>query len=231
MFGIRMLEELNEITSEIIIVDRDKEVIEKYKDFAKDAFITDAINENALKKIIPPEIDSVIVDLGGKIEASIMTTNYLHKMGVKKIIAKAQTDEHGEVLKMVGATSVIFPDLEAARRITPLLTSNVLFNYMPVSTNFSLAEIKVNRKIAGKTLLESNIRQEYGLNVVAYRMDQNTEFIFVNSSSFRFEENQMLLVAGSDEAIQTYSENEEIGKDNSFKSIFNKLFPNFDGRR
>lgn len=65
-FGIRMLDELLSVTDEIIIVDKDREVIEKYKDKAKAAYITDAINETALSKIIPSDIDSVIVDLGGR---------------------------------------------------------------------------------------------------------------------------------------------------------------------
>src|SRR5512133_2007785 len=97
-FGMRMLEELLGVTSEIIIIDKDREIIERYKDRAKAAYITDAINETALRKIIPTEIDAVIVDLGGKIEASLMATSYLKKMGIKEIIVKAETDEHGEIL-------------------------------------------------------------------------------------------------------------------------------------
>ena len=143
------LEELLEITNEIIIIDRDKDVIEKYKDFARASYITDAINETALRKIVPPEIDAVIVDLGGKIESSIMTINFLHKMGIREIVAKAQTDEHGEILKLMGATKVIYPDREAAKRITPILASSLLFDFMPISQNLSLAEIRANEYCIG----------------------------------------------------------------------------------
>ena len=91
-----------------------------------------------------------------------MATNYLKKMGIREIIAKAQTDEHGEILKMVGATDVIFPDQEAAKRLTPMLASSVLFNFMPISKNLSLAEVRVNADCVGKTLLEANLRRSYG---------------------------------------------------------------------
>ena len=168
-FGRRMLEELYEITQEIIIIDKDKEIIEKYKDKAQAAYVADAINEKALSKLIPEEIDAVIVDLGGKIEVSIMVTNYLKKIGIKNILVKAQTDEHGEVLSMVGATQVIFPDREAAKRITPMLASSLLFNFMPISENLALAEVQANDYCLGKTLIEANLRQEFGLNVVAMR--------------------------------------------------------------
>ena len=44
-FGCRVVEELSHMEADIIIVDRNRDVIEKYKDVAKDAYITDAINE------------------------------------------------------------------------------------------------------------------------------------------------------------------------------------------
>ncbi len=203
-FGLRMLEELLVITNEIIIIDKDKDIIDKYKDLAKAAYITDAINEAALVKIIPPEIDAVIVDLGGKIEVSIMTTNYLKKMGIKDIIVKAQTDEHGEVLAMVGATRVIFPDQEAAKRIAPMLASS---------------------NCIGKTLLDANLRKLFHLNVVAMRKLDMEEFFFINDPSYVFVDEDVLLVAGDENSINKFSRNPEKAKKQNLGTMFRNLFP------
>lgn len=224
-FGIRMLEELLSVTNEIIIVDKDREVIEKYKNSAKAAYITDAINEVALSKIIPEDIDAVIVDLGGKIEVSIMTTNYLKKMGVREIVVKAQTDEHGEVLSMVGATRVIYPDREAAMHIAPLLASSLLFNFLPISDNLALAEVRANEYCVGKTLLEANLRKTYGLNVVAMRGIESDKFAFISDPSYAFKDTDILLVAGSEERINAFSrEGERVGK-RGIATVFKNLFP------
>lgn len=223
-FGKRMLEELNGIKAEIIILDKDHEVIDKYKEFARDAYVTDAINKAALEKIVPGDIDAAIIDLSGALEVSIMATVFLNKMGIKNIIVKARSDEHGEVLKMVGATQVVFPDLDAAQRITPLLASNVLFNYMRVSDELALAEVGVLAKLEGKTLVESNIRAGYGLNVVAYRPDITAPFIFIGESSFRFSSSNVLLVAGTDDAIQKYTEKDKYDTRRSKKTILKRLF-------
>lgn len=223
-FGLRMLEELISITSELIIIDKDREVIEKYKDIAKAAYISDAINETALMKLIPVEIDAVIVDLGGKIEVSIMVTNYLKKMGIKQIIVKAQTDEHGDVLAMVGATQVIFPDREAAKRITPMLASSFLYNFMPISEKLALAEIRVNENCLGKTLLDANLRKTFGLNVVAMRKEESGDFFFISDPAYSFEENDILLVAGSEENINTFSRNPERTGNKEFGKFFKNLF-------
>lgn len=224
-FGLRMLEELVEVTNEIIIIDKDKEIIEKYKDVAQAAYVTDAINEVALSKIIPDNIDAVIVDLGGKIEVSIMTTNYLKKLGVRNIMVKAQTDEHGEVLSMVGATQVIFPDREAAKRITPMLASSLLFNYLPISEKLALAEVRANSFCLGKTLIEANLRKEFGLNVVAMRKFDTEDFQFIRDPSYVFTEEDVLLVAGSEEGITQFSSLEKAADKKSGNNYFKSLFP------
>ncbi len=224
-FGIRMLEELLSVTNEIIIIDKDRDIIEKYKDSAKAAYITDAINEAALSKIVPKDIDAVIVDLGGKIEVSIMATNYLKKMGVKDIVVKAQTDEHGEVLSMVGATRVIYPDREAAMHVTPLLVSSLLFNFLPISDNLALAEVGANEYCVGKTLLEANLRKTFGLNVVAMRTVESDKFAFISDPSYMFKESDVLLVAGSEESINSFSREEETVGKRGFGAVFKNLFP------
>lgn len=224
-FGLRILEELLKITSEIIIIDRDRDIIEKFKDQAKAAYITDAINETALMKIIPTEIDAVIVDLGGKVEASIMATNYLKKMGIKEIIAKAQTDEHGEVLKMVGATEVIFPDQEAAKRITPMLASSVLFNFLPISKTLALAETRVNDTCVGKTLLEANLRKNYGINVVAMKQKEAADFYFISDPSYVFTATDILLVVGSEQNIIDFSQQQLNTNRQPLVEAFKSLFP------
>ena len=142
-FGKRMLEELSQIDCEILIVDKDRDVIEHLKDLATSSFIADAMNEVTIQKLVPTTIDAAIVDLGDNREVSILVTNYLKKIGIKNIIAKAETDEHGEVLDLVGANTVVFPNREAAKRITPLLISPLLFNYMPISHGLVIAEVKV----------------------------------------------------------------------------------------
>ena len=52
-FGCRIVEELIETQAELIILDRDREIVEKYKNSVVNAYITDAISEETLKKVIP----------------------------------------------------------------------------------------------------------------------------------------------------------------------------------
>lgn len=205
-FGCRIVEELIETQAELIILDRDREIVEKYKNSVVNAYITDAISEETLKKVIPLDINAAIVDLGSQLESSILVTNHLKKMGIQNIVIKARSDEHGEILKLVGATKIIYPDLDAAIHVVPLLLSSTFLSYMQLSENFAIAEVKVRKDLEGKTLMESLLRQSYGINVIGYRKKEDMEIQNVSMPSMVLEPDMILLVSGENQSIQAYSE-------------------------
>jgi len=224
-FGSRVADELVQTEANVIILDKDREAVERYKTLTKYAYITDAISEDSLKKILPEDLDAAIIDLGSQLETSILATSHLHKMGIKKIVVKARSDEHGEILKLVGATNVVYPDLDAAQHITPMLFSSALFNYVQLGTDSALAEVKVRDELAGKTLLESKLRQQYELNLVAIRTAPDADFTFVSSPSFVLEKDMILFVAGKIDAIKKYTDSDRSGTDDGKKkSFFSSLF-------
>ncbi len=203
-FGRRMLEELLVSNADILIVDKDREIVDQYKDRVAAAYIADVLKEETVKKIIPADIDAVIIDLGDRVEASILLVNYLKKMGVKRILVKAETDEHGEILEIVGAHQVVFPNKEAARRIAPPLILSTVFNFMPISKGLVMAEMSVPRKLAGKTLIEVDLRKNYKVNAVAVNKSGSDEYEFV-SPSYTFREGDILLLVGREEDIGAFS--------------------------
>ncbi len=226
-FGRRILDELIDADCELLLIDKSNAVVELYKDKVNAAYVADAINEEIINKLIPADIDAAIVDLGDKLEVSILVTNYLKKMGVKRIIAKAETDEHAEILKIVGATEVILPNKEAAMRVAPLLVSSYLFSYLPISRELVIAEMMVPEELVGKTLIEANMRQKYKLNVIAYRKEDEFEYVYF-SPEYRLEANDIFLVAGKEEDVERF-----VGKPSATASkrgisrIFRRFFTRF----
>ncbi len=203
-FGVRVIEELAEENVEVVIVDKDRGLVEKYKSMVRDAYITDAITNEMLDKIIPQDVSAVVIDFGSNVEGSILLTNHLHKIGIKKIIVKAKTPDHGDILKLVGATTIVYPDHDAAQRIVPQLLSSELFSFLNVSPLFGLAEVAVNADDVGKTLAAVNFRQTYKLNVIACRQAEDQDFAFIDSGDFVFNEGMRLLIAGKEGDINAY---------------------------
>ncbi len=203
-FGRRVLEEMLLTDVEILIIDKDEELIEQYKNRVEAAYVADALKEEAIAKIVPATIDAVVIDLVDKIEVSILVTNYLKKHGVRQIIATAETDEHGEILELVGATQIIFPNKEAARRITPTLISATLFNYFPIGSGLAMAEVEVPAKYHSKTVIDANLRQKAQVNVIAIRSHDGDHFGFFGPD-YLFQPGDVLLIVGEEHSVNLFT--------------------------
>ena len=72
---------------------------------------------------------------------------------------------------------VVHPERDMGIRIAHKLVSRNILDYIELSSEFSLAEVRVtNPKFYNKTLAELNFRQRFGLTVVAIRRSK-TEVI------------------------------------------------------
>lgn len=221
-FGLRMLEKLAAVTDELIVVDRDVEAIERCKDLAKNAYIADVVDAAALARIIPEGLDVAVVDVGNNIEAAILVTNTLKKLGAGEIIVKADSEQSGEILEIIGATRVVYPDREAATQIVPMLVSPALFNYMPLSPSLVMAEVKIPEKYTGLTLIEANLRQRHGINVIAIRTEGTQDYRYF-SADYKLQADDVLLVAGTEKEIIDISGVERKGEKRRGLEIFTSL--------
>lgn len=105
-----------------------------------------------------------------------------------------------------------------------MLASTLLLNFLPISADLALAEVNINEKYIGMTLLEANLRKELGLNVVAVRKQDCESFEFIEPD-YRFAADDILLLAGSEEHIFAFSHHkEDLCKKNPL-GIFRMLFP------
>ena len=166
-FGERSLKMLVNMDVELIIIDKDKEVIQNFKDLVSDAYIVDVTHFEAVKKVLPKAIDIAIIDLGKSIEASILIASHLHKLGIPKIVARADSDQHGSILDMVGATKVVYPNQEAVQRIIPILMSDSLLNYIPINEEIIILEVTIPDQHLGKNVLELDLRNRFNINIIA----------------------------------------------------------------
>ncbi len=203
VFGRRVLEELKGLEAEVLLIDKDRDVVETYKDAVKLAYVADALDEDVVRRLVPETVDAAIIDLGDELEASILVVNYLKKMGVTNIVAKAETDQHGEILRIVGAHRVVFPDREAARRVVPMLVSSSITSFLPLGGGFVIAEVKPPERYYNKTLIEANLRADFGVNVIAVRRGDGEDYSFF-TPSYRIVEGDVFLVGGMEDDISKF---------------------------
>lgn len=201
-FGGSICEELSTEGMEVLAIDYDEDKVNEYKNIATHAVIADSTDEPTLKEIGIQNFDHVIVSIGDNIQASILTTVILTEIGIKKITVKAQNDYHEKILNKIGANHVTHPERDMGKRIARHLISNNILDYLEVSDEHSIVEVKAGKKMLGKSLIDLDIRANYGCNVVAIKRDND-----INVSPMAedvLKSGDVLIVIGADNDIAKF---------------------------
>src|SRR5690606_27101919 len=201
-FGGSICEELSTEGMKVLAIDKNEQKINEFNNIASHAVIADSTDERALKELGIKNIDHVIVAIGDNIQASILTTVILADLGIKKITVKAQNDYHEKILNKIGAHQVVHPERDMGRRLAHSLISSNILDYLELSEDHSMVEVKAGRKMVGKTLKEMDIRAKYGCNVVAIR--RGKQMNVSPSADYSLQEDDILIVIGADKDISKF---------------------------
>ncbi len=199
-FGFHVAKTLAEGGAEVIAIDKDERKVKRVAEFVTRAFVADALSEEALEEAGIFNADTVILSIGENVEASILVAVLLITRNVKDIIAKAVNPLHGEVLRRLGVTRVVFPEKEMAIRVAKSLLITGMIEEVPFASGFSLYEIEAPDRITGKTLRELDLRNRYGVNVLAIK--RGGKVIANPSADDVVEKGDVLLVLASEKSIQ-----------------------------
>jgi len=89
-FGTELARELSR-ECEVLVLDRDENRVNAIVDQVQRALILDVRDFAGLSSVVTADFDEVIVSIGEDLEASILCTLHLKKIGVRSIQAKAKT--------------------------------------------------------------------------------------------------------------------------------------------
>lgn len=193
-FGMALAKELTKIGHEVLAIDSDPAAISEIADYATHAVEADAKNEMALKEIGLSNFDAAIVSIGSDLEASIIATLTCKELGIKRIIAKAQSEAHGKVLRKIGADKIIFPERDMGTRLAHNLTFKNIIDYIELSSEYSIAEVAAFKKWIGKSLIDIKLRSIYGVNVIAIKNGDKIDVSPVAEKLLK--ENDILVLLG-----------------------------------
>jgi trk system potassium uptake protein TrkA len=205
-FGTKLAVALAMSGSEVIAIDKNRDEVEKLRDQVSHAVRLDSTDEEALKAQGVDKADVAIIAVGQEnFESAILTVVNLRQMGITQIYARAETLTSGEVLSKVGATEVIYPEIESAQRWAYKLIAPQIGEKIDIAPGYSLARIKAPASFHGKTVEELQLRQKYNVNLVIVKrsesMDSKKEqgaIINVPKAETVIYQDDILMVAGSD---------------------------------
>jgi len=198
--GGSVCKELVESNQEVLAIDNCEDRVNEYMNIATHTVLANAQDEATLRSLGLRNFDHVIVTIGEDIQASILVTLMAKEMGVPHITAKAQNEYHGRVLEKVGADLVVHPERDMGFRLGHKLTSNNMIDFIELSDDYSLAEIRVNYKhFFNKTIQEINFRKHYNVTIVAIRRGKNDLIVSPPAEQVILEGDVLLVVGHNDD--------------------------------
>ncbi len=201
-FGSNIAKTLCEKGNEVLAIDEDKEKIEEVKNFVSHAISMDAADKENLQAMGIQDMDVVIVSLGPEMEASILTVLYLNEIGTKRIVAKALTEDHAKILDSVGATEVIYPEKDMAIKTALKLSCPNVLEYLPLISGFGIQEIAPPEKFIGKSLKELDLRNKYGIQIIAIKELIPEKTTFVPKADFVLKDSDILIIMGEEKQLE-----------------------------
>ena len=171
-FGLEMAAKLYACGEEVLAIDTNEAVIDKIADRVTRAVAADARDIDVLKKLGVKSIDRAVVAVGSDLAASALITMNLKTLGVPYILCKAHDDTYREILEKLGADKVIIPEREIADKLSLGLTIAGIMEYIELSDEYGIVEMKVPQPWLGKTIRELTLLTTYGANVIAMRQGE-----------------------------------------------------------
>jgi len=203
-FGQKLAIALSMSGAEVIAIDRDRAIIDQIRDQVSHAVKLDSTDEDALKSQGVDKVDVAIIGMGqgGAFESAILTAVNLRQMGVKQIYARAETLTAGQVFSAIGATDIIYPEIESAQRWAYKLIAPQISEKIDFAPGYSLARVKAPQSFNQKTVMDLQLRQKYNINLVAIKRDNpnvdDKDIINVPMPNTVIYADDILMIAGSD---------------------------------
>ena len=197
--GRHLAHKLQALGNEVMIVDKDPDIIEALSDRFTDSNICDCTNEAVIETLGVDNFDICFVTIGEDFQASLVITSLLKQHGARMIVSKAKQDIQADLLRQIGADEVVRPEREIAEKLAVRYNSDNILDYIPLTAEYSLYELPVPGTWAGQTLAELNIRRKYQVNIIAVKrgelLDPNV------GPDYRFSTSDHIILVGKSDAV------------------------------
>lgn len=203
-FGTSVAGTLHKLGYEVLAIDSNEDRVQEFSNEVTHVVQADTTDEAALLALGIRNFDVVVVAIGEDVQANVLTTLQLKEIGVPYIVSKARDALHGKMLQKIGADRVIYPERDMGQRLAYNLVSSSVLDYIELSPDLGIVEVRIPQILIGKTLAETNLRVRYEINVVAIKRDKT--LIVPPLPNEKFMNDDILVVVGEMKRIQHLEE-------------------------
>ncbi|MBQ9592890.1 MAG: TrkA family potassium uptake protein [Lachnospiraceae bacterium] len=201
-FGRHLIRKLNELNTQVMAVDIDEESVNAVLSYVDSAQIGDSTNVEFLSQLGVSDFDAVIVTITDEFQTSLETASLLKDLGARHVVSRASSDIQEKFLLRNGADEVVYPEKQLAAWTCIRCTSDHVFDYIDLGGEHSIFEVSVPNEWVGRNVLQINVRQQYGINILGVRKNGILNTLIKPETTF--EAGMTVLVLGAEKTITKY---------------------------
>ncbi|WP_328875545.1 TrkA family potassium uptake protein [Streptomyces sp. NBC_00287] len=202
-FGYSLANELMRRGWDVLGIDTDPRLVQKYSDDLTHAAVADCTDPEALRQLGVHEFTSTVVAIGTDVEASILVSTNLLDAKVPNIWAKAISRQHGQILERLGVTHVVLPEHEMGERVAHLVTGRML-DFIEFDDDYALVKTVAPDIATGIPLGQSRVRSKYGITVVGIKRP-GEDFTYATAETV-VRKGDVIVVTGKTHAVEAFAE-------------------------
>ena len=167
-FGYSVAKSLVAMGQEVLAIDTDPILVQRYADELTHVVEADATDHDALEQLGIGDFDKAVVGISVNVEASVLATIALSEAGVSDIWVKASSKDHGKILERIGAHHVVYPERSMGEQVAHMIVGG-MSQYLEFDDDFAIARTMAPHDQWGKTFAETGVRAKYGVTIVGVK--------------------------------------------------------------
>ncbi len=183
-----------ELGNEVMAIDKDAEAVERVAPFLTASRIGDCQDLDVLQELGVNNFDICFVCISNDFQSSLEVSYALKEMGAQYVVARADREAQTKFLQKIGADEVIHPEKEMAERTAVKYSVRNSFDYIELTSEYAISEIRPPENWIGKTVAEVDVRSKHHINIIGIKT--NGAITPMVSSTHVFTKEEHLIIAG-----------------------------------
>ena len=150
-FGSHLAETLDDLGHDVLAIDMDEGNVHELAPKVTDARMADITDIDALRALSLADVDVAVVATAD-LEASVLAMMNLKQLDVQMVYAKASTDRHQRILRLLGAQRVIRPERDGAERFAHMIQVASATDFLPLTQSYGIGVFPVPATWVGQSV-------------------------------------------------------------------------------
>ena len=195
-------------------VDRTESTCKTMNDSLWECFTARVDSQEAVQAILERigDVDTAVICLGGATHAATLAALTLREQGIARIFVKAEDDDHRALLEALDRGfpgpprfRLLSPEADAASLNAGRIANDSVREFARLGSDLDVAELDCPAGLAGRSLAEMKVREQWGLTVLGWRETPEGPLHFADANT-PLPSGGTLVVAGPPDVVRNLGE-------------------------